>query len=532
MAHIGVARLSVTLPRASLATTARWRAEDALRCAGEDGGSNLVLVRRLSLGLLPGGRGAAEQSTWAARVEARLRDTVGSAMHALAPGAPSAGAVFFSSELEARTALAMLLAAGRHPSAWFWRMAVPEWTGGTWSAAAPVLLRALAMRPGGAPALARLVVRSLDAGHARALLLPVGDSLVQSLAAACGLSGAWASSRSADPRADQPQSPASGPAVTGACRVPADDSVLAAPARLPGIEPPAIDRATMHAAAVAARSVATLSGAAVDALRAELSRRPVASPIAVWLGAQVALAEAPQLAESPVRLAEVARAVTQLLAATPAATDRAPDPTAPPRVPRRDQQALPDHALPAAANAAMPSVPPPARPPAAPLAPADSTPVSWPVERRTAAAGLFLLVRPMALMGLPEWLATRADAIADGFVWALLRAIASRMRVPPEDAVWDALVAGEGDATDVTAWRVGLDVWLRRTAGISLAATVRKPGWLIADEDRIILRFPVDAADIRLRRHALDVNPGWTPWLGRSVWFVYRDLPLLAEAGS
>jgi hypothetical protein len=42
-------------------------------------------------------------------------------------------------------------------------------------------------------------------------------------------------------------------------------------------------------------------------------------------------------------------------------------------------------------------------------------------------------------------------------------------------------------------------------------------------EDRIAIRFPADAADPRLRRLALDVDPGWVPWLGLAIRYHFRD---------
>ena len=51
-------------------------------------------------------------------------------------------------------------------------------------------------------------------------------------------------------------------------------------------------------------------------------------------------------------------------------------------------------------------------------------------------------------------------------------------------------------------------------------------GHLLGERDRVLIRFPVATADIRLRRRALDVDPGWTPWLGLVVLYVYRDEPL------
>ena len=73
------------------------------------------------------------------------------------------------------------------------------------------------------------------------------------------------------------------------------------------------------------------------------------------------------------------------------------------------------------------------------------------------------------------------------------------------------------------SWRIGLDRWLERRARIKLARLVWRPGWLRVTDERLIVRFPPAAADIRLRRRALDVDPGWTDWLGLAVRYLYAE---------
>jgi hypothetical protein len=94
--------------------------------------------------------------------------------------------------------------------------------------------------------------------------------------------------------------------------------------------------------------------------------------------------------------------------------------------------------------------------------------------------------------------------------------------------VLEAIAArADGDwAAAITAWRVGLDRWLRRTARVKLAEVVRRRGGVLLAGDRLDVRFPLAAADIRLRRHALDLDPLWTPWLGLAVRYHFQDQPL------
>jgi hypothetical protein len=56
---------------------------------------------------------------------------------------------------------------------------------------------------------------------------------------------------------------------------------------------------------------------------------------------------------------------------------------------------------------------------------------------------------------------------------------------------------------------------------------VLRAGWIAPGDETTIVRFPLRAIEIRLRRLALDADPGWVDWLGRAYRVVYRDQPLL-----
>ncbi len=63
---------------------------------------------------------------------------------------------------------------------------------------------------------------------------------------------------------------------------------------------------------------------------------------------------------------------------------------------------------------------------------------------------------------------------------------------------------------------------LRRLSGISLRQLVRRPGTLALTATHWDVIFDLAQTDLRLRRVALDCDPGWVPWLGRVVQFHYR----------
>ena len=49
----------------------------------------------------------------------------------------------------------------------------------------------------------------------------------------------------------------------------------------------------------------------------------------------------------------------------------------------------------------------------------------------------------------------------------------------------------------------------------------RRRGEIAFDPGWVELRLPVDEISVELRRAGLDLDPGWVPWLGCVVRFVY-----------
>ncbi len=64
---------------------------------------------------------------------------------------------------------------------------------------------------------------------------------------------------------------------------------------------------------------------------------------------------------------------------------------------------------------------------------------------------------------------------------------------------------------------------LRRLSGISLRRLVCRPGKLALTATHWDVIFDLAQTDLRLRRVALDCDPGWVPWLGRVVQIHYRE---------
>lgn len=495
-----VSRLRLRAPAGSV-VTARARIEDALRLADTD--DRLLLLQRVDLGRMPL---RAHPVHWAARTAERVNDLRNRAVHAAMPGALFADSVWFRSLEEARALLLRELAAGRVPSAWFWRLAVRDWGGLTLAAWLPRLAAETVHDPRRLVALAHAVLAIAAAGH-----LP---------AVAAALAGA---ALPPAPIAMPPRTPAAAPPGTEARE--AEGQVL-----------PRVDRL-----------LARHDPATRHALLAAIVSAPAGDSKAAWIARFALVAAAPELASHPTVLARAASVLIERASAPPGSAVLA-EPWADPGQPDPfGRSARNDKAASGAANPYSVASPE-AAPPAVVPAPAQSTPtpeVASAPELRTpepaylpatgtelvsAGAGVFLLARALVLMGLPAWLDRRPALAADGFGRGLLHAVAARMRVGADDPLFAVLGAEPNPAWqgELDAWRIGLDRWLRRTARVRLAAVVRRRGWITATGETLTIRFRADTADVRLRRRALDIDPGWVPWLGLVMRYHYRDDPVSA----
>ena len=74
-------------------------------------------------------------------------------------------------------------------------------------------------------------------------------------------------------------------------------------------------------------------------------------------------------------------------------------------------------------------------------------------------------------------------------------------------------------------WLTTCRRYLRRRARIGLASLVLRPARLAITPTHVDVFFRLNAADVRIRRAGLDVDPGWVPWFGRVVAFHYGDRP-------
>jgi hypothetical protein len=499
MADVAIGRLRVRGPPETAARTA-FLIEDGCRTALPDS-EKLILVRRLDLGRSPGRR--FEQA-------ALLRQAYDRALldsrHGASDSAAGANCVWFESRAEARLLLLAALLAGKSPSAWYWRLAVPEWRGHTadqWLEA----LAAPALRGDARPDLVEIVTLAVEAKAV--------DRLVRALAGP----GALATATAPVPKVAERLcgETGAGPAITAATQSAGEAEIGRAVAQL---------RARL----------ALPSRARIEAVVRRIGPASRASNI---LLERLLLAASPSLALSPALLRELVWAYAAHLA-TPVPV-AAPAVAKPPSIASREEASvarggtlapLPESGIgpnpsPAASGTSQDALAEtPVRQAAGP--PQEQAEPLLLEDRESAAAGLWLVIPSLIRMGFREWLAERPAALCDDPGRTLLRTVARHHRVSGRDPAFLPLALPEEEDGRpppdwALLWRYGLDRWLRRGAKMPLHALVRRRGWIRMSEDRLIVRFRPDAVDMRLRRRALDVDPGWTDWLGLVVRYLYAE---------
>lgn len=142
-----------------------------------------------------------------------------------------------------------------------------------------------------------------------------------------------------------------------------------------------------------------------------------------------------------------------------------------------------------------------------------------------------LLVRAglsRAIQDHPEWVDSRVPR-------RLLRSLAERLSIPPDDPVSMWLLDDEAGGSEsaerqtvsseveaiVGQWRISMRRWCRLQAHLGLVNLVRRPGWVSCTRSHVEVWMPLSDIDLRIRRAGLDIDPGWVSWLGQVIRFHY-----------
>ncbi|MGH7956731.1 MAG: hypothetical protein ACREH8_06940, partial [Opitutaceae bacterium] len=152
-------------------------------------------------------------------------------------------------------------------------------------------------------------------------------------------------------------------------------------------------------------------------------------------------------------------------------------------------------------------------------------------EALTCYAGLLFLVTVLARLRFGRFLAQRPWLLDHGFPARLLACIGRSAGMTGNDPLAPGLAGCAGNAEQLIdrevpeslfrAWSTAVRRWCARRAEIDWLELICRPGRVRFTRTRIDVSFEPEQAGVALRRLALDVDPGWVPWLGRVIQFHY-----------
>lgn len=464
-----VSHLRLRAPSAQAATHAAHRLEDALRCASlPDTGERVLLVRRLHLGRLPVGLSSQSLSLL---IEQRVAAVGGEWVHGGDEArAARSDTVFFANRLQAAQAALQRRAMGLPLDGWHWALALPG--------------MALRAPPG------EFIAQLLDAVSRWPEAVAALPALVGSVQAS--IAQAWW--REHLPPAWRERL---------APLLARGDMHAQTGVRMPATAQPQ-PRAAAHAPL---QSNDPVTG------RAEVRDAHRDGPAKRWPEPPGGSPHSPAVIDTPdSKTSQVAHPLTL----EPMALHGLPEPSIQPWVqaskgpPSREQA----EADPGPFETVRVHVD------------VGASSVASPFEAfATQAGGLLFLWPVLDRLGFAAWDAAHPDA---WLVPRVLRLALQRLRVPDDDPAWGLLASLPGMQVSARASEDMAEKGLhacrhhaRRVLRIGLASLVLRPAGLHWSATHIDVHFRLRDADIRVRRAALDIDPGWVGGLQRVVGFHY-----------
>jgi hypothetical protein len=178
--------------------------------------------------------------------------------------------------------------------------------------------------------------------------------------------------------------------------------------------------------------------------------------------------------------------------------------------------------------------------------------------QHTANAGLYFLLNALSGLGIALAVKSTPAFVEYGLVVRIIEQLARHAGVNPEDPIlgWaraerstDVATAGGRDVSFdvrsnpkiwppnlapsrrhyfdtedmVRVWSLAVRRWCWRTAGIAVRDIVNRHGSVSLNRTDLDVFFALNAADLRIRRAGLDIDPGWLSWFGRAVRFHYTQ---------
>ena len=486
------------------------RIGDALRCASVPGAPDRVLlVRRLDLGRLPTGLSS---QRLAMLIEQRLVALGGTWVHGDDDRAATSEAVVFASRLQAAQAAVRRRALGHSLTAWHWRLALPGLrTDASDQTFLHSVVAVLAREPVASVSLPALVADVVAAGHAPWLIRCMPEETAAQLVSVCGAKHHMTHIQR------QQGTSAPSQAIRYAWRS------LAGRPHQTWI--PVAWSAWLHAVLRAAQWVP--ESVPQEMVRSHQARQAPDQGVGPGLGAESLGLSGGQVHFTPAESLEV------MPLAAPHDSDVGPSLNHAVVEPAHfeDASTLVEQAF------------------AALYEPESGSPFDS--ARPTRAGGLLLLINLLDHLGFAEWQSRHPEAPLCGLI--LSKAL-QRLDVSPDDPAWglaaslpcpstpwvchwqippvwgddrigvscDAAKAHTAEAM-ASLWLTACRRYLRRVVHIGLFSCVCRTAQLRWSATHLDTFFDLRATDLRVRRSALDLDPGWLPWLGRVVSFHYQQ---------
>lgn len=164
--------------------------------------------------------------------------------------------------------------------------------------------------------------------------------------------------------------------------------------------------------------------------------------------------------------------------------------------------------------------------------------------------GLLLLIQVLRQLDVHDWLQQHPAYVDLEFPLRVLHDIAERLGCEADDPVLTALEFEDYEVRETAdlefvvpqswaplqgirpirpislafrTWRYAARRWCRRIADIGLHDLVVRDGFVLATKTHVDAFFDINQSDIRIRKVGLDIDPAWTPWIGKIVHFHYTN---------
>jgi len=148
---------------------------------------------------------------------------------------------------------------------------------------------------------------------------------------------------------------------------------------------------------------------------------------------------------------------------------------------------------------------------------------AWLPDRTyTAGGGLFFVIPLLIRAQFPAYLASLSPEARAVVPWQLFRFILQHCRIPESDPLFAALRDLPPPSVRLGKWLLATNRASRRLTDLTLRQLVARPGLVALSPTHFDVFFRINDADLRIRRAALDLDPGWIPWLSRAIAFHFN----------